>query len=277
MKYAIDDPRMSGFFDRMDDINSLADAAPGFVWRLQIDDDDVAAITFFGDGYLPNMSVWENLVVAGSNTKWNTPIAAVFQRARAREEERRISAKAIELLDGLGLGSLIDSRLEELSAGDRKLVEFARQLMCEPRLLLLDEPAAGVNPEHMNRLSDLIRQIHDSGIGVLVIDHNLSFVLEVADYVYVLANGEVISEGTPAEVSEDPIVRRVYLGGLRSTRNRCAPPLPYLGLPLARRSLVRRGLLAVESRGHASASRDTRRHQQREGPARGRRVAPRIR
>jgi branched-chain amino acid transport system ATP-binding protein len=85
--------------------------------------------------------------------------------------------------------------------------------MCEPRLLLLDEPAAGVNPEHMNRLSDLIRQIHDSGIGVLVIDHNLSFVLEVADYVYVLANGEVISEGTPAEVSEDPIVRRVYLGG----------------------------------------------------------------
>ena len=61
MKYAIDDPRMSGFFDRMDDINSLADAAPGFVWRLQIDDDDVAAITFFGDDYLPNMSVWENL------------------------------------------------------------------------------------------------------------------------------------------------------------------------------------------------------------------------
>ena len=160
----------------------------------------------------PTMSVWENLVVAGSNTKWNTPVAAVFQRARARQEEKRISAKAAELLDDLGLASLIDSRLEELSAGDRKLVEFARQLMCEPRLLLLDEPAAGVNPEHMNRLSDLIRQIHDSGIGVLVIDHNLSFVLEVADYVYVLANGEVISEGTPAQVSEDPTVRSVYLG-----------------------------------------------------------------
>ena len=61
MKYAIDDPRMSGFFDRMDDINGLVDAAPGFVWRLQIDDDDVAAITFFGDDCLPNMSVWENL------------------------------------------------------------------------------------------------------------------------------------------------------------------------------------------------------------------------
>jgi hypothetical protein len=61
MKYAIDDSRMSGFFDRMDDINRLVDAAPGFVWRLQIDDDDVAAITFFGDDCLPNMSVWENL------------------------------------------------------------------------------------------------------------------------------------------------------------------------------------------------------------------------
>ncbi|MFT7476628.1 MAG: branched-chain amino acid transport system ATP-binding protein [Verrucomicrobiales bacterium] len=161
----------------------------------------------------PTMSVWENLLVAGSNTEWNTPMAAIFQRARARGEDQRITEKAVELLDGLGLGALIDSRLEELSAGDRKLVEFARQLMCEPRLLLLDEPAAGVNPEHMSRLSDLIHQIHDSGIAVLVIDHNLSFVLEVADYVYVLANGQVISEGTPAAVSEDPIVRQVYLGG----------------------------------------------------------------
>ena len=61
MKFVIDDPRMSGFFDRMDDINALADAAPGFVWRLQIDDEDVAAITYFGDDCLPNMSVWKDL------------------------------------------------------------------------------------------------------------------------------------------------------------------------------------------------------------------------
>jgi ABC-type branched-subunit amino acid transport system ATPase component len=160
----------------------------------------------------PTMTVWENLVVAGSDTGSNTPLAAVFGRRQGRAEQRELTAKATEILDDLGLGDLIDARIGELSAGDRKLVEFARQLMCEPRLLLLDEPAAGVNPEYMNRLSEIIRRIHDRGIALLVIDHNLSFVLGVADHVYVLSAGKVIAEGPPDEVSVDPTVREIYLG-----------------------------------------------------------------
>lgn len=158
------------------------------------------------------MTVWENMVVAGSDRWSNTPLSAVFGRRAGRAEERRLTYRAVEILDDLNLGDLLDTRIGELSAGDRKLVEFARQLMCEPKLLLLDEPAAGVSPDHMSRLSDVIRRIHERGIAVLVIDHNLSFVLGVADYVYVLSRGEIIVEGRPDEVSADGTVRQIYLG-----------------------------------------------------------------
>ena len=160
----------------------------------------------------PTMTVWENLVVAGSDTWSNTPFAAIFGRSKGKAQEQALTERAVELLDDLGLSNLMDTRIGELSAGDRKLVEFARQLMCEPRLLLLDEPAAGVTPDHMNRLSDIIRRIHNKGIAILVIDHNLSFVLGIADYVYVLSHGRLISEGPPDEVSSDPTVRQIYLG-----------------------------------------------------------------
>ena len=102
--------------------------------------------------------------------------------------------------------------MDELAAGDRKLAEMARQLMARPRLLLLDEPAAGVNPGAISRLSELIRDVHRSGIALMIIDHNLSFVLDVADYVHVMANGRIIAEGTPDEVAASTLVRQVYMG-----------------------------------------------------------------
>ena len=156
----------------------------------------------------PTMTVWESLQVAGASHNVLTGILT----NRGRHETDELSRRADEILENLGLGQLIDTPVDELAAGDRKLVELARQLMAQPRLLLLDEPAAGVNPGAISRLSELIREVHRSGIALMIIDHNLSFVLDVADYVHTMANGRIIAEGTPEETAANPVVRQVYMG-----------------------------------------------------------------
>jgi len=156
----------------------------------------------------PTMTLWESMQVAGASHAVLTGMLTT----RGRRETAELSRRADEILDNLGLDQLLDTPVDELAAGDRKLAELARQLMSRPRLLLLDEPAAGVNPGAISRLSDLIRDVHRSGIALMIIDHNLSFVLDVADYVHVMANGRIIAEGTPEEIAASPLVRQVYMG-----------------------------------------------------------------
>ena len=156
----------------------------------------------------PTMTVWESMQVAGASHAVLTGMLTT----RGRHEVAELSRRADEILENLGLHQLLDTPVDELAAGDRKLAELARQLMSRPRLLLLDEPAAGVNPGAISRLSDLIRDVHRSGIALMIIDHNLSFVLDVADYVHVMANGRLIAEGTPDEIAASPLVRQVYMG-----------------------------------------------------------------
>ena len=156
----------------------------------------------------PTMTVWESLQVAGASHAVLTSMLT----SRGRRETDELSQRADEILENLGLHQLLDTPVDELAAGDRKLAELARQLMSRPRLLLLDEPAAGVNPGAISRLSELIRDVHRSGIALMIIDHNLSFVLDVADYVYVMANGRLIAEGTPDEIAASALVRQVYMG-----------------------------------------------------------------
>ncbi|MCE2532511.1 MAG: ABC transporter ATP-binding protein [Acidimicrobiia bacterium] len=156
----------------------------------------------------PTMTLWESMQVAGASHAVLTGMLTT----RGRRETAKLSRRADEILDHLGLDKLLDTPVDELAAGDRKLAELARQLMSQPRLLLLDEPAAGVNPGAISRLSDLIRDVHRSGIALMIIDHNLSFVLDVADYVHVMANGRIIAEGTPEEIAASPLVRQVYMG-----------------------------------------------------------------
>ena len=156
----------------------------------------------------PTMTVWESLQVAGASHS----VLSGMLTSRGRREVAELSLRADEILEDLGLHQLLDTRVDELAAGDRKLVELARQLMSRPRLLLLDEPAAGVNPGAISRLSELIRSVHRSGIALMIIDHNLSFVLDVADYVHVMANGRLIASGTPDEIAASALVRQVYLG-----------------------------------------------------------------
>ena len=156
----------------------------------------------------PTMTLWESMQVAGASHAVLTGMLT----ARGRRETAELSRRADEILGNLGISQLLDTPVDELAAGDRKLAELARQLMSRPRLLLLDEPAAGVNPGAISRLSDLIRDVHRSGIALMIIDHNLSFVLDVADYVHVMANGQIIAEGTPDEIAASPLVRQVYMG-----------------------------------------------------------------
>jgi ABC-type branched-subunit amino acid transport system ATPase component len=158
----------------------------------------------------PALSVWENLMVGGSDAGSESLWAALITGWRGAEAAT--NQRARRLLEDLDLWEMRDTLLADLSPGDIKLVDFARQLMAEPVMLLLDEPASGVDPRSIQRLSGLIRQVRDEGVTVLVIDHNIGFVVGIADRIHVMSLGKVISSGTPDQVVKDPTVIEIYLG-----------------------------------------------------------------
>jgi branched-chain amino acid transport system ATP-binding protein len=131
----------------------------------------------------------------------------------SRAARRAAEAEANRILETCGLIDLADIPVSELSYGQQKLVELARALAGDPKLLLLDEPAAGMNPEESRRVGETVRQLRDrDGITVLLIEHDMRVVMTVCDRVVVLDHGEKIGEGTPAEVRRAPAVIKAYLG-----------------------------------------------------------------
>jgi ABC-type branched-subunit amino acid transport system ATPase component len=122
------------------------------------------------------------------------------------------AAPADELLEFVGMSAYRDARAGALSYGQQKLVELAQVLMLDPKLILLDEPAGGINPTLIERMGDLIRSLNAQGTTFLLVEHNMPFVVGLCDPIRVLARGAVIAQGTPEQIQKDPLVLDAYLG-----------------------------------------------------------------
>jgi branched-chain amino acid transport system ATP-binding protein len=160
----------------------------------------------------PTLSVWDNLMVSGASDEAESLWRAIAGRRAWGPPLESVELRAEEVLRDLGLWDRRDRLIEDLGAGEQKLVEFARQLVNEPRMLLLDEPASGVDPVGIGKLRELILSLKQGGLSMVVIDHNLGFILSIADTVYVLAEGSVIAHGPPDTIAQDPRVIETYLG-----------------------------------------------------------------
>jgi branched-chain amino acid transport system ATP-binding protein len=131
---------------------------------------------------------------------------------RTWEEERAIRNEARAILDAFGLAKHAETPAGNLSFGQQRIVEFARAMAMEPSLLLLDEPAAGLNIYESADLARLIARIRDQGITIVIVEHDMSLVMDISDTVLVLHQGSKIAEGKPAEIQRNPEVIRIYLG-----------------------------------------------------------------
>ena len=163
----------------------------------------------------PRLTVYENLLLYGRAQPGERMRGALLRSAASRHREATLVEKAQVIADRLNLVRALNAPASSLSGGQKKLLEIGRVLMAEPRIMLLDEPVAGVNPSLASEIAAHLRRLADEGLTILLIEHHMDTIARLCHYVVVLAEGRNLAEGTFAQVAADPVVQEAYMGRRR--------------------------------------------------------------
>ena len=199
-----------------------ADSGSGRLDGLEILDRSMVRIarsgllrTFQTPQLFEDLTVLENLAVAQFRDRHSSLLAALLDLPASQRAAEQARVEAVRVARALRLEGVLDRRAGDLAQGDRRILEIGRALAARPKLLVLDEPAAGLPSAEIAKLCTLLEALRDNGLTLLLIEHHLDMIMRVCDRVTVLERGQVIADGTAAEIQKDEGVRRAYLGGNR--------------------------------------------------------------
>lgn len=208
--------------------STLFDCITGFQakdgGRVQLDGQDISGWapqtiarkglrrTFQQLRFFPELTVFENLLVAAQSEPGFSYFSEVLRTARVRAHEAAMRARAASILEEIKMAPQSNALGASLSYGQKKLMELGMALMTEPKLLMVDEPMAGVNPTLVEGLKHELLKVRERGITLLIVEHNLKLVFEICDWLYVLDQGRLLAQGTPTDVAHDERVMQAYLG-----------------------------------------------------------------
>jgi branched-chain amino acid transport system ATP-binding protein len=206
--------------------NMIAGALPPTSGRILLDGEDITGLpthqmfhrgivrTFQIPHEFGKLTVLENLMVVPPDQPGEALFQLWLRPGAVRDKERAVHERAREVLEFLNLSRVRDELAQNLSGGQKKLLEIGRTMMTEPRIVLLDEPGAGVNPTLLGEIRNMIQRLNvERGYTVCIIEHDMDLIARLCDPVIVLAEGTVLMEGTMTEVQKDPRVLDAYLGG----------------------------------------------------------------